>query len=136
MTDKGVKYLMMAIERDKIIKTMIVGFGMGVAACMGVFSVSKPDNMLYCVYMLVLFGIALSGMPYMWLKLPKVYGIFNPVSWVLVFIKFIISTSIGFVYTPISLIVKTIQIHIYHRQVRADYNHQTENYSNYNSAEY
>ena len=136
MNETGFEYMMVTLERDRIIKTMFIGFGLGVAACMGVFSITKPDDTLQCIYILTLFGIALSGMPYMWMKLPKIYGILNPVNWVLVIIKFIISTSFGLVYTPISLIVKIVQAKIYHKRVREAYNQRSEDYPNDNSVEY
>ena len=128
------KYMIATLERDRIIKTMIIGFGMGIAAGVGLFSISKPDDILQCVYMLALFGFVLSGMPYMWLKLPKVYGILNPVSWVLIIIKLAISALIGLFYTPISLIVKIVQAKIYHKQVKEDQKLHPENYPNYNPA--
>ena len=112
------KYMIALTERNTIIKTMIVGFVLGIVVCISFFFITKPEKLLDCVTMALLFGVALSGMPYVWTKLPKLYNIFSPVCWFLFIVKLAVAGYVGMVYTPIMLIVKSVQTIMYKKQMK------------------
>lgn len=112
------RYMYATFERDRIIKTMIVGFLLGAILMFSMAAVVKSGDVLQDWSMFVFAGLMFCGAPYVWLKLPKLYNVFNPVTWVLLIVKAMISTIIGFVVTPICLIFRIIQSIVYHYKMK------------------
>ena len=105
-------------ERDRIIRTMIVGFCVGVVSMFCLGAIVEPENALQNGALAIFAGFVLCGMPYVWLMLPKLYNIFNPATWVLFVLKFLIAAMGGFVITPICLVVRIVQSIVYHSKMK------------------
>ena len=125
------RYVKAKMDRNTILETMVIGFMVGIG--MGVllnFTVNKNLNldMSLSVWTIIMFGITLTGMPYIWTKLPKIYG-FGPTSIVLVMVKAAVSGMLGIVITPIMLIVRIVQTVVYRKQVKTDKMMHPYNYS-------
>lgn len=113
------KYLLAKLERDEIIKNMVIGFVVGAALGTYMLTMASIESIGEKVSIILMFGFVLSGTPYMWSKLPKLYG-FGIVSLILLIVKLSIAMMVGFIFTPCALIIKFIQTKIYLKQVSQD----------------
>ena len=116
------KYIRAKVDMNDLCNKILIGFLIGLA--LGVFFIFyvNSDVKMSVRSMLLIalgFGISLSGTPYMWNKLPKVYGL-GPVSWLLRICKFSIAGISGVFVTPIMLVVRFIQVRKFTAAVELD----------------
>lgn len=124
------RYVKAKMERGAIVDTIMLGFAIGIFAGVGylflmreILSLSLPAS----VVLVLCFGIALSGMPYMWTRLPKVYGL-GPMSLILMAIKLVVAGFCGFIITPLALIFRCVQVGVYRKEVVMDKQNHPEDY--------
>lgn len=115
MKDISEKYVKAVIHKNQIANSLLTGFVIGAAlgvVCIFYFHFSSIGFFMSPLLMIIAFGIAFAGTPYMWKGLPKVYG-FGPFSVILLLVKVVVASLGGFFITPIVLIFKSIQVHRY-----------------------
>lgn len=117
------KYRIAKMERNEIISSMICGFIIG-AACAIVMELliygRHSVDISSAVAVVLTFGCAFMGFPYMWGKLPSLGG-FGLVGIILLIVKFGVAGITGIVITPLMLIIKIIQTAFYKHQSKSDW---------------
>ena len=106
------KYLQAKQEVGNILKSMIVGFiGWGIiGAILGYIIYMTGGNISHLLGMVLIMGIGLMGMPYVWSKLPYAISSSFLVTVIWFSVKFWISCIGGMIATPIILIVQLIKL--------------------------
>lgn len=103
---------------DSLLTGLIVGAVVGVI-CVFYFHFNSTEFFISPLFMVIGFALAFAGTPYMWVKLPKVYGL-GPVSMILLLVKIIIASLGGFFITPVVLLIKSIQVYRYSAAIKQD----------------
>lgn len=125
------RYERIKMDRNHILVTMLIGFIIGI--CFGLITIfmmngAASDKIALNASIVFMYGVAFTGVPYVWTKLPAIGG-FGLAAIVLFFIKLIIAGMLGMFITPIMLIVKTIQSMIYKNQDKIDEKLHSYNYN-------
>ena len=117
------KYRIAKMERNEIISSMIWGFIIGVVCAIAIelFAYGRHGvDISSAVGIVLTFGCAFMGLPYMWGKLPSLSS-FGLLGVILLIIKFGVASIIGIVVTPLMLIIKIIQTASYKHQSKSDW---------------
>ena len=105
------KYIKAREETKKILKSMLVGFiGFGVVGVAVSYVSGDTSFILFTAFML---GLGFMGMPYVWGNFPSVVlnTLIGNLIWLV--IKLTVSAMLGFVITPMVLIVQLMKMMIY-----------------------
>lgn len=117
------KYRIAKMERNEIISSMICGFIIGAACAIAIelFAYGRHGvDISSAVAVVLTFGCAFMGLPYMWGKLPSLGG-FGLLGIILLIVKFGVAGITGIVVTPLMLIIKIIQTAFYKHQSKSDW---------------
>lgn len=131
MDNISAKYATTLLDRNTIIKTMIIGCIVGVLLGIGcVFVMHRSSDISFSstILIVLVFGWVFAGMPYAWSVLPGEFRL-GILAIFLMILKFGVACILGLVLTPIMLIVKTILVNIYKKQVDKDMQLNPQNYA-------
>lgn len=101
-------YLTARAEMKSVFISMIIGFVIGVAIAVIMFSGDEKTDLTTRIEIMVIIGLLVSGTPYVWRHFPYI-----ALGWLALLLKVIVSVFIGWFVTPLVLFFHFVQMKLY-----------------------